>query len=222
MHSLLALHAVEWRELCAAQCIPFTLLCLADLLATLVVCRVLLNKCQEEFEAGDSAMKAVDAREKAAAEKKASGEVRSTYICSTLNESCSCLTLKSSHSGSNSTSFILYFCAREQAASQQQAMLLVDSIWVDVTAGQRSNLGFLTVLYFLGDGIRFSGLQTEEEEEDDDAAAEGDAEKSEDDAKSAAKPEGDDKEEGEVGPAHYLSCRSVPCRALLHPVGRHT
>jgi len=36
--------------------------------------RVLLNKCQEEFEAGDSAMKAVDAREKAAAEKKASGE----------------------------------------------------------------------------------------------------------------------------------------------------
>ena len=37
--------------------------------------RVLLNKCQEEFEAGDSAMTAVDAREKAAAEKKASGEV---------------------------------------------------------------------------------------------------------------------------------------------------
>lgn len=38
--------------------------------------RVLLNKCQEEFEAGDNAMKAVDAREKAAAEKSASGEVR--------------------------------------------------------------------------------------------------------------------------------------------------
>lgn len=55
---------------------------------------MLLNKCQEEFEAGDSAMKAVDAREKAAAEKKASGEVRSKHICSTLNDFCSCGTFK--------------------------------------------------------------------------------------------------------------------------------
>ena len=38
-------------------------------------CRVLLNKCQEEFEAGDQAMAAVDAREKAAAAKVAAGEV---------------------------------------------------------------------------------------------------------------------------------------------------
>jgi hypothetical protein len=37
---------------------------------------VLLNKCQEEFEAGDQAMAAVDAREKAAAAKVAAGEVR--------------------------------------------------------------------------------------------------------------------------------------------------
>jgi len=33
--------------------------------------RVLLNKCQEEFEEGDAAMKAVDAREKAAAATEA-------------------------------------------------------------------------------------------------------------------------------------------------------
>lgn len=33
--------------------------------------RVLLNKCQEEFEEGDAAMKAVDAREKAAAAAEA-------------------------------------------------------------------------------------------------------------------------------------------------------
>ena len=44
--------------------------------------RVLLNKCQEEFEAGDNAMKAVDAREKAAAEKNASGEVRPAQAAS--------------------------------------------------------------------------------------------------------------------------------------------
>jgi hypothetical protein len=31
--------------------------------------RVLLNKCQEEFEEGDAAMKAVEARERAAAQK---------------------------------------------------------------------------------------------------------------------------------------------------------
>lgn len=37
--------------------------------------RVLLNKCQEEFEAGDEAIKAVDAREKRDAERKAAGEV---------------------------------------------------------------------------------------------------------------------------------------------------
>ena len=33
--------------------------------------RVLLNKCQEEFEEGDAAIKAVDAREKAAAAAEA-------------------------------------------------------------------------------------------------------------------------------------------------------
>ena len=44
--------------------------------ARFLACRVLLNKCQEEFEAGDQAMAAVDAREKAAAAKVAAGEVR--------------------------------------------------------------------------------------------------------------------------------------------------
>lgn len=65
------------------------------------------------------------------------------------------------------------------------------------------------MLHFLGEGIYFFGLQTEEEEEEDEAAAEGNAEKSGDDAKPAAKPESDDKEEGEVGP-RSLSILPLP------------
>jgi len=58
-------------------------------------CRVLLNKCQEEFEAGDQAMAAVDAREKAAAAKVAAGEVRPLpRTRSACSASCLLLQLK--------------------------------------------------------------------------------------------------------------------------------
>jgi hypothetical protein len=43
--------------------------------------RVLLNKCQEEFEEGDAAMKAVDAREKAAAATEAENVRPSLPYC---------------------------------------------------------------------------------------------------------------------------------------------
>ncbi len=43
--------------------------------------RVLLNKCQEEFEEGDAAMKAVDAREKAAA----AAEAQNVRTCCSLH-----------------------------------------------------------------------------------------------------------------------------------------